>query len=66
MALCTRAAATAGINAAGQACHRHLCVADLLADLRDLILDDGEASQLLPSPALVWEGLDELLAHQGA
>ena len=54
-----------GINAAGQAAN-HLCVADLLADLRDLILDDAGGIPVVAEPrALVQEGLDELLAHRG-
>ena len=54
-----------GINAAGQAAD-HLCIADLLADFRDLVLDDaGGIPVVAETCALVQEGLDKLLAHRG-
>ena len=54
-----------GINAAGQAAD-HLCIADLFADFRDLVLDDaGGIPVVAETCALVQEGLDKLLAHRG-
>ena len=53
-----------GVDAAGQAAN-HLCVADLLADFLDLVLDDvGRVPVIAEAGALVQEVLDELLAHR--
>lgn len=65
MALCTRAAATAESTPPDRPQITQQ-VADLLADLRDLILDDAGGIPVVAEPcALVQEGLDELLAHRG-
>ena len=54
-----------GVDTAGQAAD-HFGVADLLADLGDLVLDDGGGVPVVgQAGALVEERLDELLAEGG-
>ena len=54
-----------GIHTAGQTAD-HLGVADLLANLLHLILDDaGGIPVVRQAGALVQEGFDELLSHRG-